>query len=93
MDRLECGALQAERQMHLVSRDLLHQVEREPFVHSQDVERVGSAFVLERQDLLIETHGFGLIADPQNHVVQRNHGIPASSSPRFGVTRAIRISS
>jgi hypothetical protein len=45
MDRLECGALQAERQMHLVLWHLLHQVKREPCVHSQNVKRVGSAFV------------------------------------------------
>jgi hypothetical protein len=54
MDRLECGALQAKRQMHLVSWHFLHQVKREPFVHSQNVKRAGSAFMLQRQDLLIE---------------------------------------
>jgi hypothetical protein len=93
MDRLERGALQAERQMHLVLWHLLHQVEREPFVHSQDVKRVGSAFVLQRQDLLIETDRVGLIANPQNHVVHTDHGTRPSSNPRFGMTRAIGISS
>lgn len=46
MDRLKRGAFKAKRQVDSILRNLLDEINCEPFVHSQDLKWSSTAFML-----------------------------------------------